>query len=209
MLRNLAFNIQGHAGKGVVEEKEASIEVSPPPSPPKPEEVKEAQKLMVDFAEYPSVLTRMLDTCIREPHSHQRMELRTRLGVSHPKLLAVIADMEDNIEEPLSQTELADMAALSTRQLERLFRNHLSATMRESYMRIRLEKSEQLLRTTALSKLKWTTPDPSVADLFRREALVRFLRAKSRQDAKIRVSLAAKMSALHTHLLERERHHID
>ena len=33
-IENLAFNIQGHAGKGVVEEKEASIEVSPPPSPP-------------------------------------------------------------------------------------------------------------------------------------------------------------------------------
>ena len=29
-------------------------------------------------------------------------QVRTRLGVSHPKLLAVIADMEDNIEEPLN-----------------------------------------------------------------------------------------------------------
>jgi hypothetical protein len=51
-IENLAFNIQGHAGKGVVEEKEASIEVSPPPSPPKPEEVKEARVSLHPSGEY-------------------------------------------------------------------------------------------------------------------------------------------------------------
>ena len=33
---------------------------------------------------------------IREPSDRQRMELRSRLGVSHPKLLAVVKIMEDN-----------------------------------------------------------------------------------------------------------------
>ena len=90
---------------------------------------------------------------IREPHSHQRMELRTRLGVSHPKLLAVIADMEDNIEEPLSQTELADMAALSTRQLERLFRKYLGSTPTRYYLNLRLQRAQQLLSQTSMSIL--------------------------------------------------------
>ena len=74
---------------------------------------------------------------IRKPHSHQRMELRTRLNVGHPKLLAVIADMEDNIEEPLSQTELADMAAHSTRKLEPLFRKYLGSTPTRYYLNLR------------------------------------------------------------------------
>src|SRR3546814_5604776 len=56
---------------------------------------------------------------IREPHDHQRMELRARLGVSHPKLISVIGEMELHLEEPLSQTDLAERAGLSTRQLDR------------------------------------------------------------------------------------------
>jgi len=50
---------------------------------------------------------------IREPTDRQRMELRSRLGVSHPKLLAVVKTMEDNLEEPLAQTDIARMTNLS------------------------------------------------------------------------------------------------
>ena len=59
--------------------------------------------------------------------------------------------MEETVEEPSSRDTLARIAGVSVRQLERLFRNYLGATVRESYMRIRLEKADQLLRTTALS----------------------------------------------------------
>ena len=31
-------------------------------------QVQEHQKLMVDFPEYPNVLIRMLNSCIKEPH---------------------------------------------------------------------------------------------------------------------------------------------
>jgi len=47
---------------------------------------------------------------IRDPSDRQRMELRSRLGVSHPKLLAVVSFMEEGLEEPYSQTELAQKA---------------------------------------------------------------------------------------------------
>lgn len=33
-------------------------------------ELQESQKLMVEFAEYPTVLLRMLNSCIKEPHTH-------------------------------------------------------------------------------------------------------------------------------------------
>ena len=32
--------------------------------------IQEQQKLMVEFADYPNVLVRMLNACIKEPHSH-------------------------------------------------------------------------------------------------------------------------------------------
>ena len=90
---------------------------------------------------------------IRDPSDRQRMELRSRLGVSHPKLLTVVGMMEENLEEPMSQTELAREAALSTRQLERLFRKYLSTTPTRYYLNLRLARARHLLRQTSLSIL--------------------------------------------------------
>ncbi len=90
---------------------------------------------------------------IRDPSDRQRMELRSRLGVSHPKLLAVVGLMEQGLEEPFSQTELAMKANLSTRQLERLFRKYLSTTPTRYYLNLRLARARHLLRQTSMSIL--------------------------------------------------------
>jgi transcriptional regulator GlxA family with amidase domain len=90
---------------------------------------------------------------IRDPHDHQRMALRTRLGISHPKLLNVIALMEEYVEEPLSRAELARRAGLSTRQLERLFRKYLGRTPTRYYLELRLHRARMLLHQTAMSVL--------------------------------------------------------
>ncbi len=90
---------------------------------------------------------------IRDPSDRQRMELRSRLGVSHPKLLAVVSFMESGLEEPYSQTELARRANLSTRQLERLFRKYLNTTPTRYYLNLRLARARHLLRQTSMSIL--------------------------------------------------------
>jgi len=90
---------------------------------------------------------------IREPTDRQRMELRSRIGVSHPKLLAVVKTMEDNLEEPLAQTSIARATGLSTRQLERLFRKYLSTTPTRYYLNLRLARARHLLRQTSMSIL--------------------------------------------------------
>ncbi|MDD9876391.1 MAG: GlxA family transcriptional regulator [Magnetovibrio sp.] len=87
---------------------------------------------------------------IREKSEGQRMGLRTRLGVSHPKLLAVVSLMEENLETPLSAAELAESVSLSTRQLERLFRTYLKAPPTRYYLRLRLNRARFLLRQTSL-----------------------------------------------------------
>jgi transcriptional regulator GlxA family with amidase domain len=94
---------------------------------------------------------------IRDPHDQQRMALRTRLGISHPKLLSVIALMEEHVEEPLSRAELARRAGLSTRQLERLFRKYLGRTPTRYYLEMRLHRARMLLHQTSMSVLDVAT----------------------------------------------------
>ncbi len=99
------------------------------------------------------VADQMIYHRIRDSHEGQRMELRARLGVAHPKLLAVIAAMEDNIEEPISCAELAASVGLSTRQLERLFRRYLDCAPTRYYLELRLKRARFLLRQTSLPVL--------------------------------------------------------
>jgi len=100
-----------------------------------------------------SVSEQFIHDRIRDSHDRQRMELRSRLGVSHPKLLAVVAEMEKNLEEPMPQTEIAKRANLSTRQLERLFRKYLGTTPTRYYLNLRIARARHLLRQTSMSIL--------------------------------------------------------
>ena len=90
---------------------------------------------------------------IRDGHERQRMALRTRLNVSHPKLLAVISYMEETLEEPVSCSELAASVSLSTRQLERLFRKYLHHAPTRYYLELRLSRARFLLLQTSLTVL--------------------------------------------------------
>ncbi len=87
---------------------------------------------------------------IREAGERQRMDLRARAGVAHPKVLAVLELMEETVEHPLSCAELSRRAGLSQRQLERLFGKYCGASPTRHYMKIRLERARQLLRQTAM-----------------------------------------------------------
>lgn len=90
---------------------------------------------------------------IRDRHDPQRMALRARVGVSHPKLLRVIELMEASLEEPLPRGDLARQTGLSTRQLERLFRKYLGRTPTRYYLELRLQKARSLLMQTSMSVL--------------------------------------------------------
>ncbi|WP_315832577.1 GlxA family transcriptional regulator [Bradyrhizobium prioriisuperbiae] len=81
----------------------------------------------------------------------QRLSLRERVGVSNDRVLRVLAEMEATLEEPAELQQLAEIAGVSLRQLERLFASHMQETVSECYLRIRLEKAAELLRKTGLS----------------------------------------------------------
>ncbi len=87
---------------------------------------------------------------MREGNEGQRMALRSRLGVSHPKLLAVISEMEENLEIPINCGDLAHNAGLSTRQLERLFSKYLGHAPTRYYLKLRLDRARYLLLQTSM-----------------------------------------------------------
>jgi transcriptional regulator GlxA family with amidase domain len=95
-----------------------------------------------------------LQTRIREGAGPQRMQLRERLGIAHVPLLRVLSRMEQTVEHPVSRAALAELAGVSMRQLERLFRQHLDRSLGEHYLGLRLDRARELLRQTGLSILE-------------------------------------------------------
>ncbi len=97
------------------------------------------------------VADQQIYTSIRTDQDTQRLSVPARIGVRHPKLSAVIQMMEANIEEPISPSILARDVAMSTRQLERLFRRYLNRSPKRYYMELRLAKARNLLMQTDMS----------------------------------------------------------
>jgi transcriptional regulator GlxA family with amidase domain len=90
----------------------------------------------------------------REPSAAPESTLRARLGISQPALLRALDAMEAAIEQPLRTSELARIAGVSTRQLERLFTRHVGCSPSQHYIRVRLERARKLLRGTRMSVLE-------------------------------------------------------
>ena len=98
-----------------------------------------------------AVADQLIYSSIRTDQDTQRLSIPTRIGVRHPKLSLVIQKMEQNIEEPISPSTLARDVAMSTRQLERLFRRYLNRSPKRYYMELRLQKARNLLMQTDMS----------------------------------------------------------
>lgn len=81
----------------------------------------------------------------------QRMGLAERHGVSSPRLVKALAAMESRIEEPASRAEIATIAGVSARQLERLFAEQMGTTLGAHYLALRLSRARALLRETTMT----------------------------------------------------------
>jgi AraC family transcriptional regulator, L-arginine-responsive activator len=85
---------------------------------------------------------------VRGQEERQRVALQARFGVLQPKLTEAVTLMEANIEEPLSTDDIAQLAGISRRQLERLFKQYLGSLPSRYYLELRLKRARQLLRDT-------------------------------------------------------------
>src|SRR5579862_272505 len=101
-----------------------------------------------------AVSEQLIHDRIRSSHDHQRMALPTRLQVTNAKVVAVVAAMEANLEQPLAASALARRAGITTRQMERLFRSLLGTSPALFYRGLRLDRARQLLRQTDLGLME-------------------------------------------------------
>jgi transcriptional regulator GlxA family with amidase domain len=97
------------------------------------------------------IVDQLVLTPIRTDEDEQRLSVPARVGVRHPKLTNVIHMMEENIEEPISPSDLAKDVGMSTRQLERLFRRYLNRSPKRYYMGLRLQRARNLLLQTDMT----------------------------------------------------------
>jgi transcriptional regulator GlxA family with amidase domain len=88
---------------------------------------------------------------VRGKEERQRVALQARFGALQPKLTEAVTLMEANIEEPLSTDEIAQLAGISRRQLERLFKQYLGSLPSRYYLELRLQRARQLLLDTNYS----------------------------------------------------------
>ncbi len=88
---------------------------------------------------------------IRPPGTPQR-QVEASAQQSLPHLLSeAIGLMENNLEEPLTIPDIADVIHVSQRKLERLFKQHTNATAIAYYRALRLQFARVLLTQTRLT----------------------------------------------------------
>jgi AraC family carnitine catabolism transcriptional activator len=97
------------------------------------------------------VCDQLVKNGMREHSEQQTMGWMKQLNIYHPKLLKALELMTEHIEEPLSTQEIAKLLAISMRQLERLFTQHVEYTPSEYYLRLRIDHARQLLLDSSLS----------------------------------------------------------
>lgn len=91
---------------------------------------------------------------IRKHDDRQRVGQEPDLIGKSDKLRKVTETMAENIEDPLTASQLAKAVELSVRQVERLFMKHLNSTPGRYYMTLRLDRARQLLRQTNIPILE-------------------------------------------------------
>jgi transcriptional regulator GlxA family with amidase domain len=87
---------------------------------------------------------------IRLANEPQKSNLAQQLKINHPALIAATDLMASHVADPLSEQQIAELSGLSSRQLQRLFNEHIGEPMMQFYRRLRLEKANELLQQSTL-----------------------------------------------------------
>jgi len=91
-----------------------------------------------------------MHTEIRPPIGPQRGGLAERVGTHTRAILDAVEVMDSHIADPLDLGQLAQIAGLSSRQLNRLFVDQLGKPVMRYYRALRLTQAQSLLRNSAL-----------------------------------------------------------
>lgn len=92
-----------------------------------------------------------MHTEIRPSVGPQRAGLVARVGTTNAAILDAVRAMEAHVADPLTLDDIAEVAGVSPRQLNRLFRDKLGRTTMRYYRDIRLDTAQNLLGNSPLS----------------------------------------------------------
>jgi transcriptional regulator GlxA family with amidase domain len=92
------------------------------------------------------VVNNFLHGRMRWPGDMQPMEVRWRYGIKDRRLARAIGFMEQSIETPLKLVQIADLAGLLTRQLQRLFVAEMHQSPEQFFVALRLQVAHDLLK---------------------------------------------------------------
>lgn len=92
-----------------------------------------------------------IHTSIRTHDAPQRVGLDQQYNIQNPTLLSAIALMLSHIADPLDLKQIAHLANISPRQLQRLFQQKGGKSFSRFYRDIRLEKAKELLTQSPVS----------------------------------------------------------
>lgn len=81
----------------------------------------------------------------------QRSGAQGRFARADARLARVLDHMEAHVEQPASREDLAALAGVTVRQLERLFARHVGEGLAAHYLRLRTQRAMRMLRSTGLS----------------------------------------------------------
>lgn len=114
--------------------------------------------MMLDIIENdygPDLARGIMDMCVhsvkRQQSISQRSSISKSIGSRNHRLMRIIKLMHDNIEEPLTLDELAEIEGISRRQIERLFGLHLNEKPSQHYKNIRLDRARSFMCETDMS----------------------------------------------------------
>lgn len=92
-----------------------------------------------------------LHTDVRPSGGPQRGGLVERVGTTSAPVLDAVEAMENHVADPLALEDLAAIANVSARQLNRLFRERLGLPAMAYYRNVRLDVAERLVTRSPLS----------------------------------------------------------
>ncbi|MDU8942200.1 GlxA family transcriptional regulator [Rhodophyticola sp. MJ-SS7] len=91
-----------------------------------------------------------LHTDIRNASDPQRGGIADRLGAHSPRVLEALGAMESHVGDPLSLSQLAMIAGVTPRQLNRLFQAAFGESVMMHYRGLRLQTGRRLLQSTSM-----------------------------------------------------------
>lgn len=93
---------------------------------------------------------RLLLPAIRHSDAEQPRDISDNAGLFDARITKAIKLMETNMDEPLSMTELTGQVGLSTRHVERVFREVFDETPARFYKRLRVRRARAMIEDTLI-----------------------------------------------------------